>query len=572
MSSGYESVNNVLSRLDDPYAERYARADVLKALEEGEDVLLRRTEALWDAEFYDSAARAGNITARWEQVYLIPLTQATFYCGLINYTGGHWEREYLGPEVFHNGATGPVQVTAPWEALHQYHPEAIDIEVVEVPERLVRVDRVGWGHMDLDPQTGNSMRRFYGNFRDHQGSSPRFFIFNEDGLRSLRVSPTMPNTGTLYTYEGSRGLLRNDYYADLEHAWSLDEASGSSREDSVGSYTLSESGGVVASETGQLDDAATLVAADNAILLGPETETIPEGPMTISFWFKPGATNGTTQIMVSWMVTGGQKLQISMPNARTSISSFISSDGSNGSTMTTSVTVSVGSWYLCKLTRTAHNKWKMGIWNGSAWAQSSTQPTVILTDTVRALAIGGTGSAGTRSNVTVDSLKIWKGVLTDADTLARQSGAEDVPVLADESAFDDITYSGTRGILRTTDNHIQVGSLRGHPVRLHSDTGNLRIEFFRLGHDLTEGGDIELPERFVRAIEDSACARLLADEGPGQDITLSAFYSARFETAVERVRKRVNQMRQQRTAAFGTNTGRISTPYARLPQSYPEGS
>ena len=349
---GYESVSNVLSRLDDPLAERYDRDVVLKAIEDGENALLRRTEVLWDAEVYDAVARTGNLTARWEQAYLIPLTQATFYCGLMNYTGGHWEREFLGPEVFHNGAVGPVQVTSPWEALHKYHPEVIDLEVVEVPESLVRVDRVTWDNRTLDPQTGNSMRRFYNNFKDHEGADPRFFIYNEDGLRNLRVTPTMAPGGTTYTYDGSRGLLRNDSASEL----------------------------------------------------------------------------------------------------------------------------------------------------------------------------------------------------------------------------DDTTYRGTRGILRATDNHLQAGQLRGHPVRLHADTGNLRIEFFRLGADMTEGGDIELPGRYVRAIEDAACARVLSNEGEGQDMALSAFYSARFESAVARLRRRVNQIRQQRTAAFGTNTGMSSTPYARLPQAYPEGS
>src|SRR3972149_1655510 len=177
MITYYDSTNTVLERLDDPRGQRYTRDAVLSALESGSDTLLRRTEILWDCEFYDMVVRVGNVTSRWEQVYLAPGTQATFYCGLINYTGGHWEKEFLGPEVFANGATGPVQVTSPWEALNLYHPEVLDQEVFEVPERLVRVDRVTWDYRDLDPQTGNSMRRFYGRFKDHEGGDPRFFIF-----------------------------------------------------------------------------------------------------------------------------------------------------------------------------------------------------------------------------------------------------------------------------------------------------------------------------------------------------------------------------------------------------------
>lgn len=343
----YDSVNNVLERLDDPLGERYTRDQVLADLELGSDTLLRRTEVLWDCEFFDSVARTGNVTSRWEQVYLIPLTQATFYCGLLNYTGGHWEREFLGPEVFVNGAAGPAQVTSPWEALLLYHPEVIDQEVFELPERLVRIDRVTWDYRTLDPQTGNSMRRFYGRFKDHESGNPRFFIFNEDGLRALRVSPTMPNSGTVYTYSGSRGILHDD---------SADE-------------------------------------------------------------------------------------------------------------------------------------------------------------------------------------------------------------------FADTTYRGTRGVLRATDDHIQCGALRGHPVRLHSDVGNLRVEFFRTTEHLDE-----VPGRYVRAVEDYACGSVLTDEGPGQDRALGGLYSSRFESAVSRLRKRVNQIRQQRTATFGGITGTGSTPYARLPQTYPEGA
>jgi hypothetical protein len=339
----YTSVNNVLSRLDDPLGERYTRTAVEEALELGSDTLLRRTEILWDCEFYNALARTGNVTSRWEQSFLIAETQATFYCGLLNYTGGHWEKEYLGPEVFANGASGPVQVTAPWET--EYSPEVIDPEVFELPERLARIDRVTWDYRTLDPQTGNSMRRFYGEFKNHHAGNPRFFIFNEDGLRTLRVSPTLTTAGTTYTYSGSRGLLRND-------------------------------------------------------------------------------------------------------------------------------------------------------------------------------------------------------------------GA---------SEFADTTYRGNRGILRATDNHIQCGSLRGHPVRLHADNGNLRVEFFR-----TTGNLEEVPSRYVRAVEDYACASVLIDEGPGQDRALGGLYSSRFNGAVDRLRKRVNKIRQQRTATFGGLSGRGSTPYARLPQAYPE--
>jgi hypothetical protein len=103
-------------------------------------------------------------------------------------------------------------------------------------------------------------------------------------------------------------------------------------------------------------------------------------------------------------------------------------------------------------------------------------------------------------------------------------------------------------------------------VRLHSDVGNLRVEFFRSTDNLEE-----VPSRYVRAVEDFACATVLSDEGPGQDLALSGLYSARFEGAVERLRRRVNQIRQQRTATIGgLPAGRGSTPYARLPQPYPE--
>lgn len=346
--TNYDSTNTVLERLDDPQGSRYSRDAVSQALEEGSDVLLRRTEILWDCEFFDSTTRVGNVTARWEQSYLTPLSQATFYCGLLNYTGGHWEKEYLGPEVFMNGAYGPVQATAPWEALMGYHPEPIDPELFEVPENLVRLDRVTWSYRELDPQTGNSMRRFYTHFKDHEAGDPRFYIFNEDGMRNLRVSPVIANEGTVYEYDGSRGLMRTD----------------------------------------------------------------------------------------------------------------------------------------------------------------------------------------------------------------------------DEDELDDTDRRGTRGILRATDDHLQCGSHRGHPVRLHTDEGNLRIEFFRTTDDLSE-----IPSRYVRAVEDFACASVLSDEGPGQDLALSGLYSSRFEMAVERLRKRVNSIRQQRTATIGgLPAGRGSTPYARLGPHYPEGS
>jgi hypothetical protein len=164
------------------------------------------------------------------------------------------------------------------------------------------------------------------------------------------------------------------------------------------------------------------------------------------------------------------------------------------------------------------------------------------------------------------NLRVTPGATSTVGTVYTYDGSRGILRSDSSSELDDTDYRG-RGILRATDDHLQCGSLRGHPVRLHSDVGNLRLEFFR-----TTGNLEEVPSRYVRAVEDFACAAVLSDEGDGQDRALAAFYSARFESAVERLRRRVNQIRQQRTATIGGPAARVSTPYARLPQKYPEGS
>jgi hypothetical protein len=346
------SVTNVLTMLDDVNANQYSRQSASDGLEEGYDNLLRRTEALWGADFYDGTPTVGNVTAQWERSYIAPLTRATAYFGQMSFTGGHWEREYIGPEVFSNGAYGPVQCTSLFEAQYEYHPETISSETFELPDDIVRMNRVTWDTLTLSPEFGSTLRRDYVRYKDHDSGTPNAFIMDEDGLRYMRLDRTSSDSGTLYTYDGTRGFLRDD---------SSDE-------------------------------------------LG------------------------------------------------------------------------------------------------------------------------------------------------------------------------DSTYRGTRGLLRATDDHLSGGQSRGGPVRICSDDGNTRIEYFRLGKPLSDGYGFELPDRYVRSVEYYACSRLLSDEGPGQDLVLAGLYASRFESEVARLRERINSFALNRRSAFGSRTRMHGKPpLARLPWAYPNG-
>lgn len=73
-------------------------------------------------------------------------------------------------------------------------------------------------------------------------------------------------------------------FATLTHYWKLNEASGASRADSVGSLTLTETGGEVTSASGECENAANFLGTPTRSLTSSAFTL--SAPFSIAFWFK----------------------------------------------------------------------------------------------------------------------------------------------------------------------------------------------------------------------------------------------------------------------------------------------
>lgn len=228
-----------------------------------------------------------------------------------------------------------------------------------------------------------------------------FLAFAADARAQLRVRTYPPSGGAGAVGGGGPALY------SLTHHWTMDEASGN-RLDSIGGYTLSEQGVAVLNEAGQIGNASLHVSADNTWLEGASVEILPTGAFTFSAWLKPGATNGAVQYGLVSMTSGlaaGWRFGIYFTDART-IANCVLSNGASFYSLSVSMTITTGQYYLVALRRTAGNVWTYSVWDGSTWTTGPSQ-TFVLNPTIAPFAVGATPTGALPANLSVDSIKIW---------------------------------------------------------------------------------------------------------------------------------------------------------------------
>jgi hypothetical protein len=92
---------------------------------------------------------------------------------------------------------------------------------------------------------------------------------------------------------------------------------------------------------------------------------------------------------------------------------------------------------------------------------------------------------------------------------------------------------------------------------LVKDDNNTRVEYFRLGKDLSQH-PFELPDRVVKYVEWWAMYRAYSTPGEGENKKLADHFQMRFFAGVEQVKNRVRVTMRERTIAMGSKrtTGR----------------
>jgi hypothetical protein len=242
----------------------------------------------------------------------------------------------------------------------------------------------------------------------------------------------------------------------LTHEWAMDEPSDGSqpvnRLDSVGGYTLIEQGSPLGSQPGQLGNAVLCRIGFGQLEGAPGTELLPTaGPFALSFWFRPGITNGATQVMLhlgSGTVPGTIRLFVSLPESRDVVTTGIFTL-SAGVGLGVSHTITTNAWYLYAVRRTSNDMWSAALWDGTTWTEAAHPTPIVLAPITSELAIGAYSDGTFPANVWVDSLRLWVGNLSNADILALQSGGQAGPPSA--LAFFAFEPQGQPQVSRLTD-------------------------------------------------------------------------------------------------------------------------
>jgi len=136
--------------------------------------------------------------------------------------------------------------------------------------------------------------------------------------------------------------------------------------------------------------------------------------------------------------------------------------------------------------------------------------------------------------------------------------------------FDDEPVIGNFGGIRQVPAHFNSGQYGGIKQIVH-DQNSTRVEYFRLGRNLDSEG-FELPDRYVRYVEWWAMYRAFSTPGDGEDKKMAGHFKMRFNAGVERVKKRIKAVMDERTAAMGQKRlGERDSYLERFPVNYGYG-
>ena len=203
-----------LYRLGDPETAVWSGAEIDAHIRRGYDELCRLTRLLWDWEILAAASpSAGSHTATWEVEWLEAIHDR------FNHTA-EWESSYVAGE----SPAGPADHTTPWEYTEGYADGYIPT-TIELPERLLELERATWDSELLEPVLSVEAERLDSRYKIARGSRPLAWVWDQDGIRRIRLYPIPDSSSGLVdvdgTWGGPRDGLDDEYAMDVEDEWGV---------------------------------------------------------------------------------------------------------------------------------------------------------------------------------------------------------------------------------------------------------------------------------------------------------------------------------------------------------------
>jgi hypothetical protein len=195
-----------LTRLGDTATQIWTGDEVDGHLVQGYLQIATALEVFWDWVYAENLPRGWSYNQPWEKAMLPE--SGGFDFGYANFTA-EFERRMLGDERLRYG---PGNYTSPFEATDGFLSRAqasTDIPATaELPKTLTALSRVLWDERAIDAMEARTLSREDSRYEITKGEVFGY-IWQKDGIRTLRKVRVPAAQATTYTVDGSWGLLRS---------------------------------------------------------------------------------------------------------------------------------------------------------------------------------------------------------------------------------------------------------------------------------------------------------------------------------------------------------------------------
>ena len=199
-------IGDVLTRLGDPNGGVWSKEETAFHLVGGYEALATSQRVFYDWTYLENLPRGFSYTQPWERAHLAAVPGGFNY-GCANYTGA-FERRLLGDERLR---LGPANHTSPFEATDGLLARAkasTDIPATaEVPKSVTNIDRVSWDTRGIDALSPRALQQMDTRYEITKGEVYGF-LWQKDGIRTLRKVRVPAAQATTVTVNGGWGLLR----------------------------------------------------------------------------------------------------------------------------------------------------------------------------------------------------------------------------------------------------------------------------------------------------------------------------------------------------------------------------
>jgi hypothetical protein len=191
-----EAIQSTARRLDDPDNEVWGRSELASYLQDGADLLCRRTNCLFDMAMFSNAPLVANHTRKFEEAYF---KHDWVILDRFNFTNES-ERPWASAVP-----QGPCSNTRPSDAQYVEQPQARSLG--HLPEDYTQIERVTHDKLRLGSEFSRTERQHRNIYKTETGGVYSYSL-DEDGLFELRtVGIPIPTVPTV-EISGLRGVIR----------------------------------------------------------------------------------------------------------------------------------------------------------------------------------------------------------------------------------------------------------------------------------------------------------------------------------------------------------------------------